>query len=144
MQADALLPGILDTRRADLHACARPVSADDVSLIGRLVQAPRSGSSLAAAALAPPTLPSWLSSSHSSSSSSSSDESAAAPGDRVPSGALACGGTVPGNVWVNVGHGSKGWTLACGASELLARMMTASRGEAAASLPAADYSPRRF
>jgi D-amino-acid dehydrogenase len=108
LQAESLLPGVLDVSRAELHACARPVSADDVPLIGRLSQAPR---------LVPPLL-------------------------ALASGASNDG--VPTNVWVNVGHGSKGWTLACGSSELLARVMTTSSPAVDAVPLAADYSPRRF
>ncbi|AOY01135.1 D-amino acid dehydrogenase [Jeongeupia sp. USM3] len=46
---------------------------------------------------------------------------------------------VPG-LWLNTGHGTLGWTMACGSARLLADLML---GRPAA-LPAADYSPARY
>lgn len=107
-QADALMPGALDLSAASLHACARPVSADDVPIIGRLDAAPP--------AAAPLLLLLSL--------------------QRPP--ALA----IPSNVFVNAGHGSKGWTLAAGSAKLLASLLCG--GEGPRGLVASDYSPARF
>ncbi|GHD62432.1 D-amino acid dehydrogenase [Jeongeupia chitinilytica] len=46
---------------------------------------------------------------------------------------------VPG-LWLNTGHGTLGWTMACGSAQLLADLML---GRPAA-LPARDYTPARY
>jgi D-amino-acid dehydrogenase len=43
-------------------------------------------------------------------------------------------------VWLNTGHGSSGWALACGSARLLADLM-ASRGPA---VDPAAFSPQRW
>jgi len=59
--------GVMKEEDATFHSCLRPVSADDVAIIGR---------------------------------------------------------TSVGNLWVNTGHGSKGWTYCWGSSTLLAQLIT--------------------
>lgn len=41
----------------------------------------------------------------------------------TPTGVPIIGGTVYRNLWLNLGHGALGFTLACGSAQRLARMM---------------------
>lgn len=60
----------------------------------------------------------------------------------TPSNVPLLGAIGPRGVWVNGGHGTLGWTLACGAADVLARLIA---GEQAPlpGFPTLDGSPRR-
>jgi D-amino-acid dehydrogenase len=58
----------------------------------------------------------------------------------LPDGPPAVGASGAPGVWLNTGHGSSGWALACGSARLLADLM-ASRGPA---VDPAAFSPQRW
>jgi D-amino-acid dehydrogenase len=74
----------LDFGRANFYTCHRPVSPDDIPIIGQTVQFQ--------------------------------------------------------NVYLNLGHGSKGWTLAAGSAALLSNIITAEQTQ----INPAPFSPHRF
>jgi hypothetical protein len=78
------LPGLLDVDKATFHSCCRPMSPDDVPIVGPL------------------------------------------PYYR--------------NVYVNSGHGSKGWTLTHGSAKLLADIITGKQ----TAIDMAPFTPDRF
>ncbi|WP_043648613.1 D-amino acid dehydrogenase [Chitinilyticum litopenaei] len=55
----------------------------------------------------------------------------------TPNGIPLIGATTIAGLWLNTGHGTLGWTMACGSGQLLADLLT---GKAPA-LPAAPYRP---
>jgi D-amino-acid dehydrogenase len=57
----------------------------------------------------------------------------------APDGTPYVGPTSAENLWVNSGHGTVGWTMACGSAKLLSDMMTGRRPD----LDPSPYSPRR-
>lgn len=58
----------------------------------------------------------------------------------LPDGPPAIGAANLPGVWVNTGHGSSGWALACGSARLLADLM----GDRAPAVDPAPFSPRRW
>lgn len=53
----------------------------------------------------------------------------------TPSNVPIIGKSTVDNVWINTGHGSLGWTMACGSGELLARQIVESLGAKPAESP---------
>jgi D-amino-acid dehydrogenase len=45
----------------------------------------------------------------------------------TPDGTPIIGGTKYENLWLNTGHGTLGWTMACGAGQLIADLMAKRR-----------------
>ena len=48
----------------------------------------------------------------------------------TPSGMPYIGRTRYGNLWLNTGHGTLGWTLSCGSASSLAELVSGRRPEA--------------
>ena len=45
----------------------------------------------------------------------------------TPDGPPVIGGTKIGNLWLNTGHGTLGWTMACGSGHLIASLIGGAR-----------------
>ncbi len=58
----------------------------------------------------------------------------------TPDGPPIIGGTRYRNLWINTGHGHMGWTMACGASRIVADIMAGKRPE----IDVAGFSPSRY
>lgn len=58
----------------------------------------------------------------------------------VPDGLPVLGPTQLPGVWVNLGHGNSGWSMACGSARILADQIRGTKPD----IDGADYSPARF
>ncbi len=59
----------------------------------------------------------------------------------TPDGTPVVGRTAYKNLWLNTGHGTLGWTMACGSGQLISDLISAARRRSRATIWRLRYSP---